>query len=78
MSYLRLMLIGAALAALALGYWHVTERAYERGVNDATQQARDRIERQLEDLRRDKDRIRTLPDDALDCELRRLRDTNAC
>jgi hypothetical protein len=63
-------LIGAIMFLAAYGF--VTHGAYQRGYKAAEARIAEMIRDQAERLRRDRDRLRTMPDAHINCELERL------
>ncbi len=63
-------LIGGAM--LLATYGLVTHGAYQRGHKAAEARIADMIRDQAERLRRDRDRLKAMPDTRIDCELDRL------
>jgi hypothetical protein len=54
-------------------YGAITHGAYLRGYRAAEARMAEQIRDQAERLRRDRDRLKTMPDARIDCELERLR-----
>jgi len=67
-----LAIAGIVLAVIGGGIWYINDKAYNRGVATTIAKMQVLIAKGTENVKRDVDKLKTLPEDQLDAELKRL------